>query len=170
MLKSNRGSGYPIMPENKGSFIIIVDTGINQRCPWFEDGLSYVRINVVKCRTGKPGGLFKNIPVKCPTSVPNIWPFSIVQRAQTMEEWGTISQTKLLERCLEWEARVLRRIREENLQRIDSINDPPTKREPTHFFQFQKVSVTFASLIAVLSGLLNPNNLVFPLPCRFQIL
>jgi hypothetical protein len=33
MLKSSRGSAYPIMPENKGSFIIMVDTGINQRCP-----------------------------------------------------------------------------------------------------------------------------------------
>ena len=65
---------------------------------------------------------------------------------------------------------MLRRIREENVQRIDSINDPPTKTEPTPFFQFQKVSVTFAPLLAVLSGLLNPNILVFPLPCRFQIL
>jgi hypothetical protein len=53
---------------------------------------------------------------------------------------------------------------------IDSIMIYHKKTKPTPFLQFQKASITFVLLVAVLSSLLSPDSLISLLSCRFQIL
>jgi hypothetical protein len=64
MFKSNIQAAYAITTENKGSFIIMVGIGINQKCAWFEDG-ALCKDNCVKMPNGETGGKCKNIAVWC---------------------------------------------------------------------------------------------------------